>query len=356
MRQLLGARQSGFVGEQKDCTMITRGHLIGQIVDNLARLQEQVSLRTKLGLTDLNVYTENFFRDLLNIVCDLDLESENDERSNAPGIDLRDATTRLGVQVTSTATSQKVNETLRKAAALKPRPSGVRILIVGKKQSTYTIDKPLARKFKFVESDIWDITNVGRMLVGLPIDALKKAYDCVSADFARVSVELEMPNEAGEFETSISDYVESTSLRLGNFAALKASLIGEEPMWANELPPFLDEVRGFATALERVPRITREVYALVAERNEEPLYQDIRVSLDELERICSYPDLHGELRILERRRFVSIWEDFDGDKWVKLKAPAPARVEMLPVLVQFLVDRDLSLRTLLASLDFTVFD
>ena len=46
--------------------MITRGHLIGEIVDGLTSISQQVSTRCQLGLTDLNRYLEDFFKDYLN--------------------------------------------------------------------------------------------------------------------------------------------------------------------------------------------------------------------------------------------------------------------------------------------------
>lgn len=53
--------------------MITRGHYIGEIVDELSAISEQVKLRNKLGMTDLTVIVENFFRDLLNATLDAQL-------------------------------------------------------------------------------------------------------------------------------------------------------------------------------------------------------------------------------------------------------------------------------------------
>ncbi|WP_180834574.1 SMEK domain-containing protein, partial [Vibrio parahaemolyticus] len=53
--------------------MITRGHLIGEIVDGLTSISQQVSTRCQLGLTDLNRYLEDFFKDYLNEALSLSL-------------------------------------------------------------------------------------------------------------------------------------------------------------------------------------------------------------------------------------------------------------------------------------------
>jgi hypothetical protein len=38
--------------------MITRGHFIGEIVDELSSVANQIASRSKLGLLDLNVFSE----------------------------------------------------------------------------------------------------------------------------------------------------------------------------------------------------------------------------------------------------------------------------------------------------------
>lgn len=53
--------------------MITRGTIIGKIIDDLARLISQIELRNKVGLLDLTKVSEDFFKELLNIVYNLQL-------------------------------------------------------------------------------------------------------------------------------------------------------------------------------------------------------------------------------------------------------------------------------------------
>jgi hypothetical protein len=70
--------------------MITRGHYVGEIVDELAGLEAQVKTRNRLGLTNLTVYAENFFKDILNILLNADLKNINADRAKEPGLDLGD--------------------------------------------------------------------------------------------------------------------------------------------------------------------------------------------------------------------------------------------------------------------------
>lgn len=88
--------------------MLTRGYFIGEIVDALSDVSGQVSTRGKLGLTDLNKYLEDFIKTTLNHLWSLTLRNLNEERSNFPGLDLGDETSRWAFQVTAERTSGRV--------------------------------------------------------------------------------------------------------------------------------------------------------------------------------------------------------------------------------------------------------
>ena len=135
--------------------MITRGHLIGEILDELSNIGNQVNTRNGLGLTDLNRHLENFFKQVLNSIFNLKLENLNAERSNNPGIDLGDRVNRAAFQITSTKTSDKINETLKSMTQEHLSEfDKIRVLIIGKKQGSYTLnpgkDWGHTRRFPFL--------------------------------------------------------------------------------------------------------------------------------------------------------------------------------------------------------------
>lgn len=51
---------------QLENKLLTRGHFIGQIVDDLSDIASQARQRARLGFTDLHVYIENFVMEVLN--------------------------------------------------------------------------------------------------------------------------------------------------------------------------------------------------------------------------------------------------------------------------------------------------
>ena len=116
--------------------MYTHGYLIGKIVDDLAKLKMQINLYNGANLYNINKYSEDFICRLLNLIYSYDLKNLNSERSNEPGIDLGCSTNKIAFQVTSTKTSKKVNDTLRKITEeQKATYNDIKLIVLGEKQN-----------------------------------------------------------------------------------------------------------------------------------------------------------------------------------------------------------------------------
>lgn len=77
-------------------------------------LVERTKSRAKQNILDLNIHAETFFEKLLNIIYDLSLENLNKVSKNAKGVDLIDRDNKVAFQVTSTATTTKINNSIKK--------------------------------------------------------------------------------------------------------------------------------------------------------------------------------------------------------------------------------------------------
>lgn len=115
----------------------------------MTAVSHQVQSRAGLQLYDLNRYLEDFLKAILNTVLGCNLKNLNEERSNNPGLDLGDEKQGIAFQITSTKTSDKVNETLKKAADQKDTFPTIYVLIVGGKQGSYTLTPELVKPFIF---------------------------------------------------------------------------------------------------------------------------------------------------------------------------------------------------------------
>lgn len=340
--------------------MLSRGYFIGEIVDALSEVSAQASTRGRLGLTDLHKHAENFFMTILNLAYSYSLSNLNEERSNAPGLDLGDPTNGVAFQITTERTSQKVNHTLGKLTSeqIKAYPK-VRILMIGGKQSTYSLDKELCEEVSFTEADIWDTDVLGKRCMDLPIDVLQSIYNHIRAEIARVRIDLEIPDAEGNFPTNIADYTEAIAKpRMSDLTKFNAYLGVDgdrEPIETTRAA-----LEALSKNLAALPRITREFLAVMIERRETEdrpgRRGDIEINADKLERISRYPDFEGELRVLSSYGFVHLDEPTESGEshYWQIRFPGtPGDYELF--ILDYIEKHDIALNGPLVSLDFTAF-
>ena len=190
--------------------MITRGIIIGKIVDDFSSLKYQIETRNRLGQFDLTKFCEDFIREVLNICFDLNLKNLYQTRSNFPGLDLGDKKNKKAYQITSQKTSAKINETLVKIIDNDEKNyDHFYVFIVGEKQTSYTIDADNAKKINFThEGNIFDIDDILQSIVVLDIQKLESLYTLFVREFRQVKIELEPLDENGNFESSYFNYLE----------------------------------------------------------------------------------------------------------------------------------------------------
>lgn len=85
-----------------------REYVLGKLVE----LERKVEMLGALNLRDINIDCENFYRDLLNLLYNLNLENSNFFKANHDTFDLYDKTTSRVYQVTSSVSRDKVNKTI----------------------------------------------------------------------------------------------------------------------------------------------------------------------------------------------------------------------------------------------------
>lgn len=251
--------------------MITRGHFIGEIVDELSSVANQIAARGKLGLLDLNVFSENFFRDVFNALYDWKLENLNQSRSNEPGLDLGDKTSRVAIQVTSRSDAAKVNGTLKKITATQATAyDKIFVFVAGQKQGSYTLDAALCNQYAFEEENILDVKDLCRKAMDLPIDKLHALHRLIRMNVVKVLIELELPDpETGKFPTSGFDKWEvKPEPKVGDakkFAKWHSDEI-DVPLTPKEIKALQKDLVELGQRLRRLPRVTREFLVMLFER------------------------------------------------------------------------------------------
>lgn len=107
----------------------------------MAILKYEIEYKQSLSDYSLNIYSENLYRDMLNVMYEYDLKNANTENKNAAYIDLIDDKNKIFIQITSTKTKAKIDNTLK---ILETKPDfQIKIL--------YLLDKPSPRDSSFDE-------------------------------------------------------------------------------------------------------------------------------------------------------------------------------------------------------------
>lgn len=322
--------------------MISRGIIIGQLIDDLSKLHSQIDLRCQLGLTDLNKYCEDFIKEVLNICYELNLKNLNTERSNEPGIDLGDIKKKIAYQITSTITSDKINKTLEAInLAQLEKYNKIKVFIIGKKQNTYSaVNKDLMTKCSFNISDIEDIADLCRQMISLEYNVLYNLYQLFEKEFQTVIIEIEIPNKDGKYPTSISDKLEVTP----NTMCITGNKFIAEYKNQN-----FKEIKSAFEKLAKLPRITREFLEIIIkigvkdDGNFIVHYYELKRKLN-----ISEKEINEELYILSEKGFIFQMDEEDLRVRTKFNT-------ILFNIIEFGINNDYLLR-LLGAMDFRLLD
>lgn len=140
---------------------------------------EAVKTLGKINLHDDNIHAEYFFRDFLNKLYGWNLGDANDEKKNEPGIDLKDEERTLMVQVSSTASVQKVKDSFAKASKVKYK--GYRfyfLFLVGSASELRGKKFTVPDEFVFdADTDILDIDSLIARMMSEPFETKRELYE-----------------------------------------------------------------------------------------------------------------------------------------------------------------------------------
>ena len=335
--------------------MLTRGHLIGQIIDDLAGIAAQARQRGRLHLFDIHTHVEDFAKEMLNRALGLGLSNLNTEHSNNPGLDLGDAAAGWAFQVTADKSGAKVKDTLDNIDAAQRAKYPISAFSLLARSRGLHIPGEL-RQFGFTPDMVWDFNDVCGRIMTLPIDTLVDLAGYISRETRRVRIELEIPDEDGKFPTGIDNLIEGLPRpQLSDAAKMEAHFDAKEtPIERDEMANSIAELSARLAAL---PRLTREVFKFLVERRDERsagFHDDFRISDPKLRRIYHGDDLDGDLALLQEARLLSANEpDNHGEAgYWRIRFPGSGYNFHL-IFIEYVTDLGLDLHKPLVTLDFS---
>ncbi|CAM3898775.1 SMEK domain-containing protein [Delftia tsuruhatensis] len=156
---------------------MNRSHIFDACEEHLSVLATRIALRGKLNILNLHLHCEDFYAGLLNRLYSLQLKNMNVYVQNAEGIDLIDAAAKVVLQVSATATKQKVNAALSKDLSAYKGHS-FRFMSVSKDAShlrTETFANPHQLVFN-PTTDVYDVASLLHIILHLDLSKQREVY------------------------------------------------------------------------------------------------------------------------------------------------------------------------------------
>ena len=151
-----------------------------KIRELMTRFVTEIKVAGAMDKTDINRVSENVLVPLLSEIYEhTELKNLNVDRSNFPAIDLGDEKTGIVYQITSTANSRKIKNTLQKFVKHKlyEKYDHLIVYILKEKQKRYQgrgFDEIIQDKFSFdKERDILDYRDLLKEISGFSLDKLR---------------------------------------------------------------------------------------------------------------------------------------------------------------------------------------
>jgi hypothetical protein len=158
-----------------------RSNYFNYIESHLTTLAVRIENRGKINLLDLNIYSETFFADMLNMLLNLELKNLNIIKQNVEGIDLIDTTNKVIAQVSSTCTKQKIESSLAKEIFKEYGGYTFKFISIAKnadKLRETTFSNPHGALFD-PEGDIVDVPSILKIVINMSITQQKDLYTLI---------------------------------------------------------------------------------------------------------------------------------------------------------------------------------
>jgi ribosomal protein L23 len=217
-----------------------------EISEKLEILSHRIKNSGKLNVLDLNIHAETFYRDLLNCVYGFKLKSGNISSATMEAIDLIDTENKLVIQVSSTATKQKIEKTLCKEKTSKYAADNYKIKFLfiadeAKNLRGKNFDNPYKISFSSTE-DIMDKVSLLTSISQLSIAPYSLVHDLFikefggSTDFSKVTSNLarfinllaeEDLDESGSNSTLLNEYNIDEKITYNELDLIRETTINE---------------------------------------------------------------------------------------------------------------------------------
>ncbi len=163
---------------------MTRPNYFNVIEERLNLLAFRIIARGKLNILDYHGHAENFYQYFLNEVYGWTVINENDNKQNVEAIDLIDHTKKFVIQVSATASKQKIESSLSKGLIKKYTDYTFKFISIARDADDLRKDNfknPHGISFA-PANDIIDKNSILSTIRGLHIDDQERIYQFVKKE------------------------------------------------------------------------------------------------------------------------------------------------------------------------------
>ncbi|PES73511.1 hypothetical protein CN505_27200 [Bacillus cereus] len=164
---------------------MNRDFYYSYISEKIELLSYRIKSLGKLNILNLNIHAEFFYRDLCNLVYGFSLENANVEEQNIAAIDLIDQSEKVLIQVSSTCTRKKIEDTLSKDNLLEYKKKGYTLKFLFFSDAKNLKDKTFKNKHEIKfdpQKDIIDKDTVLNSILECEVDKQREIYELIKEE------------------------------------------------------------------------------------------------------------------------------------------------------------------------------
>ena len=163
---------------------MNRSNYFNYIEEKLNTLSYRIKYRGKINLLDLNIYSETFFAELMNLLMGYELKNINVIKQNTEGIDLVDNKNKVVVQVSAACSKQKIENSLAKKIFEDYSGFNFKFIAISgdaDKLRAQTYTNPYKVIFS-PSNDIYDIKSLLNLVLNMQIRAQRGLYQFIKQE------------------------------------------------------------------------------------------------------------------------------------------------------------------------------
>ena len=236
--------------------MYKQKELIEEIEKKLAFISIVIEYSNKINLYDLNIYSESFFCNLLNLIYPYNLEDLNNRKTNFPAIDLADYERKICFQITSTNTKTRVKKVLSsfEKRSFYNKFSQLYIFFLKKKKDKKEY-KGIESKDYFSTDNIMDFTDLIKQMKKLDKNQIIDIYQYIENNINKFHM-LDCPQSLMDTIYRKFTKVNEIIIRLKKTAYMQYSI---DSILINELLSKKDKLEMTSTILLKVAQFFNSI-------------------------------------------------------------------------------------------------